>query len=78
MLVTVTSYLSNHSEEAIVGVLREALECHVEGLKEAQKAATTDRTIETPEDLTLVTGSMSEDIAIAEELLEAINVRATH
>lgn len=58
-------------------VLREALECHVEGLRSAFKEATADRTIENIDDLTLVTGSMSEDIRIAERLLEGINVGAS-
>ena len=57
-------------------VLKEALECHIEGLKSAYKEATEDRTIETPEDLTLVTGSMSEDIEAAEKIMEVVNVYA--
>lgn len=64
--------------EEVSGVLRDALECHVSGLREATEAATSDRTLESPEELTLVTGSMSEDIRIAEELLEAVNVCATY
>lgn len=64
------------SHEAVIQVLREALECHVCGLKDASEAATTDRTLETIEDLTLVTGSMSEDIRITSHILEAINVTA--
>jgi hypothetical protein len=64
--------LPDREEEEVAGVLRDALECHVSGLKEATVAATQDRTLESPEELTLATGSMSEDINIAEALLEVI------
>jgi hypothetical protein len=66
----------NHHVDSVVAVLKEALECHVNGLKEATEAATTDRTLESPEELMVVTGSMSEDISIAEMLLEVFNVPA--
>lgn len=59
-------------------VLREAIECHAEGLKEAIGGATTDRTLSEPEQLTEATGSMTEDINVCNYLLGVINVSASH
>jgi hypothetical protein len=50
-------------------VLEEALELHAKGLEEAHAAVTTDGTICDPQDLADVTGDLSRDYDIANELL---------
>jgi hypothetical protein len=68
--------VDNVEQEHGVQVLQEAMECHVEGLKASRDEATTDRTIEEPEDLVNVTRSMDNDLEAAQKILEVINVYA--
>lgn len=53
-------------------VLKEALEIHVEGLKEAKQEATKDRTLEKPEDLLSVASDLDKDIAAGEHMLKEL------
>jgi hypothetical protein len=59
-------------------VLYEALEAHKEGLEEAREHVTVDPTLETAEDLTVVTGSIQEDITLCIEMMENLDVRDRH
>jgi ATP-dependent exoDNAse (exonuclease V) beta subunit len=65
-------------DERRTEVLRDALECHVGGLEEAYKEATMDRTVTDPQDLVDVTRSILDDKTTAEEILEELDVHASH
>lgn len=69
--------LPRRSVEEVTTVLGEALEAHVEGLKEAYGVAVVDGTIDDPQDLVNVTRDMTNDREVAEEILEVLNVRAS-
>jgi hypothetical protein len=56
-------------------VLQRALEPYLESLEEAVGAATTDGTIDDPQDLADVAGDMNKDMEVGNKILEALRDR---
>jgi hypothetical protein len=59
--------------DEVKAVLQRALETHLEGLKEAKVAVTTDGTIDDPQDLADVAGDMDRDMDVSRKVLEALS-----